>query len=143
MKTILLSALVLLAGCEAGPAFNHANADDGAGAAQREVADSEGQRFFRLGVDFALTWQNGCPSRDACSFDLALRTPLPEGATVEALLWMPSMGHGSSPIKARQVGQLAWEFTDVHFIMAGKWQLKLRVMQNGAKLDETILDYRL
>jgi hypothetical protein len=72
-------------------------------------------RFFTLGT-----------------IDLILQTP---GLTPNLVLWMPSMGHGSSPVHIEAVGQGTYRASDVFFIMHGEWQLILQ-LKDGESIAE-------
>lgn len=41
-------------------------------------------------------------------------------------LWMPSMGHGSAPVKIEDLGGGVFQVSHVFFIMPGDWQIQLR-----------------
>jgi len=47
------------------------------------------------------------------------------GRLNEAKLWMPGMGHGSSPTVLNQVTQDCTVIEKVNFIMKGNWQFRL------------------
>lgn len=90
-----------------------------------------------------IEWSSGCPSFEACSFDLVLNEALPTGTTLEAKLWMPAMGHGSSPPEVRAMGPTLWHVSEVYFIMAGLWEVQLKLIRDGKKIDETSLSSHL
>jgi hypothetical protein len=50
----------------------------------------------------------------------------PQGQ-VEVKLWMPSMGHGSSPVKIEKVGLGLYKVTRVYFIMPGEWEIRIQI----------------
>jgi len=134
-----LLVLLFLISCGDSPLFNHVDAPD----VGRFVRTVEDQRFPRTGRSFELLWQTGCPSFDACSFTVNLTEPLKPGEELFSELWMPSMGHGSSPFTMRSTGPTSWEFTDVYFIMPGEWEVVLKIKRGGQAIDEIRLDYRL
>jgi hypothetical protein len=65
-------------------------------------------------------------------------------------LWMPSMGHGSSPVKISQALGTAgapldgvFNVTNVFFVMPGEWEIRVIVKDgNGNLLDQAALPYR-
>lgn len=60
----------------------------------------------------------------------------PSGA-VHFYLWMPSMGHGSSPISTTETGLGDFLSTDVFFIMPGEWEIRLHILNpQGQVIDE-------
>lgn len=59
-------------------------------------------------------------------------------ADLEVILWMPSMGHGSSPTKVQKVNGTTYDVSDVYFIMGGDWEIRF-VLKNGNDiLDEAV-----
>jgi len=48
-----------------------------------------------------------------------------------ALLWMPSMGHGSAPVKIESLEQGRYRLTNMYFIMPGDWDVRL-FLKNAA-----------
>ena len=140
MKPLTLALLLLLVSCGDSPLLNHSKIGD---RVVRSLTGETGLHFAKIGVNFELAWQNGCPDMNECSFDLNLETPLPEGASIEAILWMSSMGHGSSPITIQQTGPLHWHFSEVFFIMPGLWELQLKVHNPSGANDQTDLSYYL
>ncbi len=58
-------------------------------------------------------------------------------------LWMPDMGHGSSPISVKKIGTGLYEFSQIYFIMDGFWQLKIQLKNGSTLLDEQIFEYNL
>lgn len=54
------------------------------------------------------------------------------GITSKVKLWMPSMGHGSSPITVERIQGGVMRAKDVNFIMEGDWELHFeRTLPNG------------
>jgi hypothetical protein len=94
-------------------------------------------------LEVEMRWQSGCPSFSECSFIAELKNPVSDTEALDAFLWMPSMGHGSSPIRATRLGPTTWEFTEVFFIMPGHWEVVLQLKQNQRVSDEVRLDYTL
>lgn len=70
--------------------------------------------------------------------------------TVFVKLWMPSMGHGSSPVTtapSKDAGGLAipgvYSVTEVFFVMPGAWQVIVQLKQNGLVFDQAALDVEI
>ncbi|MFP5520208.1 MAG: hypothetical protein ACLGGX_09910 [Bdellovibrionia bacterium] len=42
-------------------------------------------------------------------------------------LWMPSMGHGSSPIKIKSIDPSNLKLDEIYFLMAGDWELRIKL----------------
>lgn len=46
---------------------------------------------------------------------------------LNAYLWMPGMGHGSSPIRIDYLEEGIVLLSTIHFIMPGEWELRLQL----------------
>jgi hypothetical protein len=46
---------------------------------------------------------------------------------VNVLLWMPVMGHGSSPVTLSRTAAGVYEVTRAYFIMPGDWQIRVQL----------------
>ena len=53
-------------------------------------------------------------------------------------LWMPSMGHGSSPVVITQTAPGTYRVSDVYFIMLGLWEIRLQLKNNNEVIEEKI-----
>jgi hypothetical protein len=58
----------------------------------------------------------------------------------EVILWMPSMGHGSSPTKVTRLDTGTYRADDVFFVMPGAWQIKFQVREENRSVDGVIVD---
>jgi hypothetical protein len=58
------------------------------------------------------------------SFVVHVTGPL-EASNMTVLLWMPSMGHGSSPVTVTQFDVNKYNITQAAFIMKGEWLVRL------------------
>lgn len=54
----------------------------------------------------------------------------------QVVLWMPSMGHGSSPTNTIRLDVGTFRVSDVFFIMPGEWQIKFQIKNGEEVLDE-------
>ena len=141
MKILLLACLLIgLWGCGESPLLNHKTLSDRPGRTLDLVTSS----FSNLNLAFELQWSVGCPNlTDGCSFDLIFNQAVPTGAILASELWMPSMGHGSSPVEITQVGSSHWNVSEAYFIMPGLWQLKLKLTLPDGSSDEVIFNHTL
>lgn len=65
-------------------------------------------------------------------------------ATLPSLvLWMPSMGHGSTPTTVTRLDVGTFRATNVFFIMPGEWQMRFQVKLPNEQADEAIVDLTL
>jgi hypothetical protein len=53
-------------------------------------------------------------------------------------LWMPSMGHGSSPVTVRPREEGIYEAQDIFFIMPGEWNIKFQLKEGNEVIEEVI-----
>ena len=58
---------------------------------------------------------------------------------LHVFLWMPSMGHGSSPVKIQKVADGEYDVTNVNFIMGGKWDLRIQLKEGNQVVDEVVV----
>ena len=61
----------------------------------------------------------------------------------EVVLWMPSMGHGSTPTKVFKADVGSYQVQDVFFIMPGEWQIRVQLKNGEVIEDEAILPFTL
>jgi len=52
------------------------------------------------------------------------------------VLWMPSMGHGSTPTLTARVDEGTYRATNVFFIMPGDWEIRFQVKNGTEVIDE-------
>lgn len=58
----------------------------------------------------------------------------------KVILWMPSMGHGSTPTKTTRITQGHYRSEKVFFIMPGTWQIQFQFINAQGQKDETIVN---
>ena len=57
----------------------------------------------------------------------------------ELVLWMPSMGHGSSPTASERLDMGTYRIKNVFFIMPGDWEFRFQINKDNEKIDEAII----
>lgn len=62
---------------------------------------------------------------------------------VAVVLWMPSMGHGSSPVKIEEISRGRYHVTRVFFNMPGEWDIRLQIKREGKILEQIILPVKI
>lgn len=67
--------------------------------------------------------------------------PILEDLPVSVLLWMPGMGHGSTPVTVEHVGVGTYRASKVFFTMRGDWQIRFQMKDGATVKDEAVLDY--
>ena len=130
-KIILIT--LLISSCGKSPLFNKAGKTMPvlSGSIQ-EYTDG----FPSEKIGFSLSWIVA-PSLDELSaFDLTLEKELKPGQSITAYIWMPEMGHGSSPIEIKILASTEIQFTELAFIMPGFWVLHLEIIENNKVIDQ-------
>jgi hypothetical protein len=69
-----------------------------------------------------------------------VRTSFPTDLNVEVELWMPSMGHGSSPVTVTKISDTHFLATEVFFIMPGPWEIRINWKDGTNVVDQTVFD---
>lgn len=147
--SLILLSLTLLS-CGESPLFNHEMEKSGLGKNTFQTS-ADGYKFVKTNYSFSIDWITG-PAKGENKFvikswhkDLGtLNGPyqdLPNDLHV--YLWMPSMGHGSSPVKISKVSQGEYEVSDAYFIMGGKWEIYFQLLKNKDVVDEVVLPISL
>lgn len=54
------------------------------------------------------------------------------------LLWMPSMGHGSSPVKIIRLDIGIYRASEIFFIMPGPWDIRYQLKNGSHVIEEKI-----
>jgi hypothetical protein len=54
------------------------------------------------------------------------------------MLWMPSMGHGSSPVSVEFIETGKYRIKDVFFIMPGPWDIHYQLKSGSTVVEELI-----
>lgn len=57
------------------------------------------------------------------------------------VLWMPSMGHGSSPVTIEHIETGIYRATKVFFIMSGSWQIRFQLKDRNEIKDQIIIPF--
>lgn len=59
-------------------------------------------------------------------------------ATPFVQLFMPSMGHGSSPTQVQKISVGIYKVTNVYFSMPGNWDIRIQ-LKDGSKVIEQVI----
>lgn len=70
---------------------------------------------------------------------------VPQDLSGEAnvLLWMPGMGHGSSPTKVERLDTGTYRASQVFFVMPGEWEIHFQSKTGNILNDETVVTLTL
>jgi hypothetical protein len=160
-KILALLGILPELACGASPLLHHATPSRNVA---RGISDSEEApcplRFERVGYCGTMEWVRTPGEEEPGVFLIRLSRPengvfvpadAPSGLKVMVKLWMPDMGHGSSPVKVvRPVGVNgnpvvgAYRAEDVHFVMPGAWEIRLMFKDsNGSIVDQAISPYQV
>lgn len=91
--------------------------------------------FSELGVCLDYKWQSSPNKNEYNSFlfkvyrlNRADQSPIPVDDLdhFQVVLWMPSMGHGSSPVAIEKLDTGTYRVSQVYFIMGGDWEIQIR-----------------
>jgi hypothetical protein len=63
--------------------------------------------------------------------------------TADLLLWMPSMGHGSTPTQVQRLDVGTYRASNVFFIMPGDWELRFQFKEADQVADEATAQVRI
>lgn len=94
------------------------------------------EQFPSQNIDFSFKWITPPTLSDLSSFELSLGRPLSSNQTINAYLYMPDMGHGSSPIEIKQLNPTDYIFSELAFIMPGLWVLHIEILENNQVIDK-------
>jgi hypothetical protein len=55
------------------------------------------------------------------------------------LLWMPSMGHGSSPVTISFIEEGLYQASEIFFIMPGAWEIRFQLKDGNHHVVEEVI----
>lgn len=82
--------------------------------------------------------------KDAGSFTLEFFDPQDRSRFLDpqedlvVFIWMPDMGHGSSPVKVDRLSQGVYRISNVYFLMGGRWDIHIQLKQGEQLVEEVI-----
>jgi len=143
--SILIAASFYLTACGASPLLNHTNAD---GKQSPLTADAACPlKFSNSGLCAKIDWIVGPDGSNEDSFRLSFWNKetgdssgpyVNSGHDVAVQLWMPSMGHGSSPVTVAAESTGIYRATRVFFTMPGAWEIRVRLQDGGTLVEQAI-----
>lgn len=147
ISLVFLLPCLALGACHESPVLNHVVRESKSVAPKKVVIASETPAdcelsFPNAGFCGQILWENGPQTDDESRFVLrswkmGAQTFADFNYTLKVKLWMPSMGHGSSPVKIRDRGDGTYKISDVYFTMPGHWQIRITLTdKDGRKIDE-------
>jgi len=157
---VMLGALVglTMVGCLQSPLLSHANASPTV-APQENNQTEKGcdLSFSKSSLCASVTWVKQPTADDQGEFtlrfwDAAQGTEAGPYVTpaddVAIKLWMPDMGHGSSPTKVIAATDATgspvagvFDVQNIFFVMNGKWQVFIQLKKGSQVVDQVEFDY--
>lgn len=140
-KIIVLFFLFGLVSC-ARP--NYQDDSPNTNQSENNVDSSCGLKFDQTHFCGHITWEKQQSEDEMGSFliqfgvlgsdnQLVPQTP---PASLTVVLWMPSMGHGSSPVSITALSTGLYRVSNVWFSMPGEWLIQVKFKNQTAVLDE-------
>lgn len=148
MKNLVLTSLFLLSAC-ARPDYVNPSELHGA---QNSVNHSCALNLAQSGLCASLTWTQGPVSPAESEFILKFWNAAyssENGPYVDptnnlsVVLWMPSMGHGSSPVTIEKLESGVFRVRRVYFIMPGEWEIRTFLKNGATVIDQATLTLTL
>lgn len=143
MKSLLLLSLIIFSfyGCGKSP-LQMKKSNEVSGNAGLESAKVLKTTQHSL----VLNWLSPVNSADEAHALLIVKkngvvVDLPE--QIQIFLWMPTMGHGSSPITIKKIGTGLYDLSQVYFIMDGFWQLRVQIKNGNDVVDEEVFEVNI
>lgn len=135
-RSLFFLALLLMTAC-AQPNYDDPTRDPAA--QEQGTCDLQ---FVQSQVCIDLIWEKKPTETEAGSFVLEFYAPgdrsqfvdLPH--TLEVVLWMPSMGHGSTPVTIDKLAVGQYRVSKVFFIMHGDWEIQLKLKSGNNVLEQ-------
>lgn len=143
MKTLLMYFLfpMALAAC-ANPIYAPEADATGNG---RQGSELVCNASFKAGQCVSMTWQKMPTEEEFGSFDFRIYRTVDGGKVLEdvpglhVMLWMPGMGHGSSPITLERLETGTYRASRVFFSMRGEWEIRFQQKEGATLRDQAIL----
>lgn len=107
--------------------------------AQQPVQEQESVcalAFRKANVCAQLEWKTNPDSSSAAEFNLKFDDENILLENLSVILWMPSMGHGSAPVRITEISPGHFRVFNVYFIMPGDWEVRIYLKENSVTLDQ-------
>ena len=131
-KIILLLFLFTFSSCGKPPILNKTSVNSS------EISGGSllNEQFPNKNISFSINWLSNPNLDDLSSFELKLSKQLSQNQVLSIYIWMPEMGHGSSPVVIKQVNSTDYNVYELAFIMPGLWVLHIEILENNKVIDQ-------
>lgn len=139
MKTFFLISLILLSSCARPNYVDPTNLER-----NNQTTKACPLYFQEENLCLSMKWNKFPTQEETGTFVMKFfEETSPEVAvtphyTPAVILWMPSMGHGSSPVTIKQLTDNTYEVSDVYFIMLGEWDIRFQLKNDNDVIEEQI-----
>ena len=105
------------------------------------------QARFQGGQCVSISWEKKPTDEEFGSFLFKVfrqgATPILEDPpNVSVILWMPGMGHGSSPVTVARLDVGTYRASEVFFTMGGDWEIRFHVKEGQNVQDQASVPFR-
>lgn len=141
MKFLILLSFLILGACARPDYINPSELNGVQNNAQTHCA----LQFSQSHLCASLSWTQGPVSPNESEFILKFwdeQSSSESGPyidplnTLSVVLWMPSMGHGSSPVTIEKLDTGVYRVRRVYFIMPGEWEVRAFLKNNTTLVDQ-------
>lgn len=136
----ILASLLFLMGCAKPNYQNEAFQvlQESSGASGKDVFD-----FSQSDIQVQIQWKNNPTEKNENELILKFLNKSNSSAidlnyNLAVSLWMPSMGHGSSPVKIEKLDIGVYRVSRIYFIMPGEWDLRIQLKDNSTVVDQVV-----
>lgn len=146
-----LALLLFMSGCARPRYVREDNSANPQSTAQENKANCH-VTFQNSGFCLLWYWEKQPTSKEAGSLifktyrlNILDETPIEMDTTSvpQLILWMPGMGHGSTPTQTERIDVGTYRSSSVFFIMPGEWELKFQIKEQNMVVDEAKTDITL
>ncbi len=146
-KILALLFLVPFTGC-AQPKYERVEGKPSGNFSQDQKVTNCELKFNQSGYCLYWQWEQLPTSSQSGSLIFKVVRPnLLDGSAVPVdleltpalVLWMPDMGHGSSPTHVEKIDTGSYRARDVFFVMPGEWEMKFQFKDGDTVKDESVV----
>lgn len=145
---IALLLLVCAFGCGKSPLFNHKRESPKQQPATSQT--NEERPLPNESLELIWSWVEGpfTPEKSKLLITIYIPPALEDklsDLSLQAELWMPTMGHGSAPVTIRKIPEEKdfFEVDDIYFIMPGLWEIKVSILKEDKVIKEKVISLEL